>query len=53
MLPVPEALRTLRFIRRGQKGRGCSKEAFGGMRALLLPCQRAATLGTGLPTSRA
>jgi len=30
-----EALRALRKVRRAVKGRGCSKEAFGGMRALL------------------
>jgi len=32
---LPEALRTLRKVRRSVKGRGCSKEAYGGMRALL------------------
>eukprot|EP00929_Paragymnodinium_shiwhaense_P117023 TRINITY_DN8711_c0_g1_i1.p1 TRINITY_DN8711_c0_g1~~TRINITY_DN8711_c0_g1_i1.p1 ORF type:complete len:1132 (-),score=283.26 TRINITY_DN8711_c0_g1_i1:255-3650(-) len=31
----PEALKALRKVRRAVKGRGCSKEAFGGMRALL------------------
>jgi len=30
-----EALKALRKVRRAVKGRGCSKEAFGGMRALL------------------
>eukprot|EP00405_Crypthecodinium_cohnii_P022103 CAMPEP_0206484484 /NCGR_PEP_ID=MMETSP0324_2-20121206/40004_1 /ASSEMBLY_ACC=CAM_ASM_000836 /TAXON_ID=2866 /ORGANISM="Crypthecodinium cohnii, Strain Seligo" /LENGTH=1133 /DNA_ID=CAMNT_0053962645 /DNA_START=10 /DNA_END=3411 /DNA_ORIENTATION=+ len=31
----PEALRGLRKVRRAVKGRGCSKEAFGGLRACL------------------
>merc|ERR1719443_2849064 len=30
-----EALRVLRKVRRAVRGRGCSTEAFGGMRALL------------------